>query len=62
MIDFEIPEDAQAVREKVRDFVRRECVPAEAGLTAENYDERLAALRKKARAEGLEPRPPARRA
>lgn len=53
MIDFEIPEDAKAVRSKVRDFVHSECIPAEKGLTAENFDAKLAALRASARAKGL---------
>lgn len=52
-IDFTIPAAAKEVRAQVREFVQNECVPAEEGLTKENYKERLAALRKKARAEGL---------
>ena len=31
-IDFEIPADAQAVRERVRQWVQDECVPAEKAL------------------------------
>lgn len=53
MIDFEIPEDAKIVRETVRKFVREHCIPAEDGLTAETFDEKLAALRVKARDAGL---------
>ena len=29
MIDFEIPEETRAIRNKVRQFVREECHPAE---------------------------------
>jgi acyl-CoA dehydrogenase len=53
MIDFEIPEETKAVRAKVRDFVRSECIPAEERCTAENFDTVLAELRTKARAQGL---------
>lgn len=53
MIDFEIPEDARAVRNKVREFVQEECHPAEEVCTADNFDEVLAGLREKARARGL---------
>ena len=53
MIDFEIPEDARAVRNKVREFVQEECHPAEEVCTADNFDEVLAGLREKARAQGL---------
>ena len=53
MIDFTIPEDARAVRNKVRQFVHDECMPAEEVCTAENFDEVLAGLRSKARAQGL---------
>ncbi len=53
MIDFEIPEDARAVRNKVREFVQGECHPAEEVCTADNFDEVLAGLREKARAQGL---------
>jgi acyl-CoA dehydrogenase len=31
-IDFEIPEDAKAIRDKVRAFVHDECIPAEEQL------------------------------
>ena len=32
-IDFEIPAEAKAVRERVRQWVQDECIPAEARLT-----------------------------
>ena len=53
MIDFEIPEDARAIRNKVRKFVQEECHPAEEVCTAGNFDDVLAGLRQKARAQGL---------
>ena len=53
MIDFTIPEDAKAIRNKVREFVQQECHPAEEQCTAENFDEVLAGLREKARGQGL---------
>ncbi len=53
MIDFEIPEDARAVRNKVRKFVQEECHPAEEVCTADNFEDVLAGLREKARAQGL---------
>ncbi len=53
MIDFEIPEDAKIIRETVRKFVRDHCIPAEEGLTADTFDEKLAGLRVKAREAGL---------
>jgi len=53
MINFEIPEDAKLVQTKVRAFIELHCKPAEGALTAETFDEILAGLRKKARAEGL---------
>jgi acyl-CoA dehydrogenase len=53
MIDFEIPEEARAIRNKVREFVQTECHPAEENCTAENFDTVLAGLRKSARAQGL---------
>jgi acyl-CoA dehydrogenase len=53
-IDFEIPTDAKAVRERVRHWVREECLPAEKRLLAgEDYKTILAELRVKARAQGL---------
>jgi len=53
MIDFEIPEDAKIVRERVRRFVQEHCIPTEEGLTADTFEEKLAVLRKEARAQGL---------
>src|SRR6201996_8695875 len=52
-IDFEIPAEAKAIREKVRQWVHDECIPAEKELDTKPLDEVLAALRKKARAQGL---------
>ena len=53
-LDFEIPPDAKAVRAKVRKWVHDECIPAEKKLlSGADYKETLAALRKKARAQGL---------
>ena len=53
MIDFTIPDETRAIRDTVRGFVREECHPAEETCTAENFDEVLAGLRSKARAQGL---------
>ena len=53
MIDFEIPEDARLVRDKVRAFVRSECHPAEEVCTADNFETVLSELRVKARSQGL---------
>ena len=53
-IDFEIPEDAKAVRARVREWVEQECIPAEARLKdKESFQAVLAELRTKARAQGL---------
>ena len=52
-IDFEIPAEAKAVRERVRKWVHEECIPAEKQLDSKGFDEVLANLRKKARAQGL---------
>jgi acyl-CoA dehydrogenase len=53
-IDFDIPADAKAIREKVRAWVQDECIPAEKRLKdGESYKQVLAELRKKARAQGL---------
>ncbi|MCD2317435.1 acyl-CoA dehydrogenase family protein [Sphingomonas sp. IC-11] len=53
-IDFEIPEDAKAIRAKVRQWVQDECKPAEQRLLAgEDYKTVLGELRTKARAQGL---------
>ena len=53
MIDFEIPADTKAIRNKVRTFVQEECHPAEEVCTADNFEEVLAGLREKARGRGL---------
>ena len=53
-IDFEIPEDAKAVRARVREWVEQECIPAEARLKdKEPFQAVLTELRTKARAQGL---------
>jgi acyl-CoA dehydrogenase len=53
-IDFEIPEDARKMRERVREWVHDECIPAEARIKDEaSYREVLADLRQKARSQGL---------
>jgi len=53
-IDFQIPDDAKAVRERVRKWVHDECQPAEKELMAgKPYKEVLTELRQKARAQGL---------
>jgi len=53
-IDFEIPPEAKAVRERVRQWVQDECIPAEKALhEGRDYKELLAELRGKARAQGL---------
>jgi acyl-CoA dehydrogenase len=53
-IDFEIPEEAKAIRAKVRAWVHEECHPAEKQLHAGRpYKEVLHELRTKARAQGL---------
>ncbi len=53
-IDFEIPPEAKAIREKVRQWVKDECHPAEQRLVeGADYKSTLAELRKKARAQGL---------
>jgi acyl-CoA dehydrogenase len=53
-IDFEIPAEAKAMRERVRAWVRDECIPAEKELLAgKDYKTVLGELRTKARAQGL---------
>ena len=53
-VDFEIPAEAKAVREKVRQWVHDECIPAEKELIGgAEYKPLLAKLRAKARAQGL---------
>ena len=55
MIDFEIPAEAKAMRERVRQWVHDECIPAEkrARWPARDYKTVLGELRTKARAQGL---------
>ena len=53
-VDFEIPAEAKAIREKVRQWVHDECQPAEKRLLAgEDFKTVLAELRAKARKQGL---------
>ncbi|MDB5418165.1 MAG: acyl-CoA dehydrogenase, partial [Phenylobacterium sp.] len=53
-IDFEIPPEAKAVRERVRQWVHDECIPAEARITDKaSFQTVLKELRTKARAQGL---------
>src|SRR3979411_1319146 len=52
-IDFEVPAEAKAIREKVRQWVQEECIPAEKDLDSKPLDEVLGKLRTKARAKGL---------
>jgi acyl-CoA dehydrogenase len=53
-IDFEIPAEAKAIREKVRKFVQDECIPAEEKLVdGGDYKAILGELRAKARGQGL---------
>ena len=52
-IDFEIPAEAKAIRERVRKWVQDECIPAEKELEHRPYKEVLNELRTKARAQGL---------
>src|SRR3984885_5309552 len=53
-IVFEIPEEAKAVRLRVRQWVHDECIPAEKEPAAgRDYKELLGELRAKARAQGL---------
>src|SRR5215475_4661506 len=52
-IDFEIPQEAKAIRERVRQWVHDECIPAEKELDTKSLEDVLGPLRKKARAQGL---------
>jgi len=40
-IDFEVPAEAKAIREKVRKWVHDECIPAEKELDSKPLDEVL---------------------
>src|SRR2546426_12822692 len=53
-IDFTLPPDVLAVRERARAFMENEVAPAEAGMRQEGgWRKGYAALREKARATGL---------
>src|SRR5437868_13820071 len=52
-IDFEIPAEAKAIREKVRKWVQEECIPAKNDLDTKPFDEVLGGLRARARTQGL---------
>jgi len=53
-IDFEIPAEAKAIRERVRQWVHDECIPAEKRIVdKDSYKTVLAELRGKARSQGL---------
>lgn len=53
-IDFTIPDEAKEVRERVRQWVQDECIPAEVELeNGKPLKEVISTLRKKARAQGL---------
>src|SRR6202166_2754534 len=53
-IDFEIPPEAKAIRERVRQWVHDECIPAEKKLIdGADYKTTLGELRTKARGQGL---------
>jgi acyl-CoA dehydrogenase len=52
-VDFEIPAEAKAIRERVRQWVHDECIPAEKELEHRPYKEVLNELRGKARGQGL---------
>ena len=53
MIDFEVPAETKAIRATVRAFVQEHCIPAEEELEHREYEDVLAELRGKARAQGL---------
>jgi len=53
-IDFEIPAEAKAIRERVRQWVHDECIPAQERITDKaSYKKVIDELRTKARAQGL---------
>ena len=53
-IDFEIPPEAKAIREKVRQWVHDECIPAQERIKDKaSYKKVIDELRTKARAQGL---------
>ncbi|ABH00546.1 acyl-CoA dehydrogenase (plasmid) [Rhodococcus jostii RHA1] len=53
MIDFELPDDAKAVREKTATFIDTHVLPAESQIGTRPYFDIVAELQAKARAEGL---------
>ncbi|WP_007507191.1 acyl-CoA dehydrogenase family protein [Pseudofrankia saprophytica] len=53
MVDFAIPEEAQAVRARAADFLDTHVLPAEARVGREPYFDIVAELQAKARADGL---------
>jgi len=53
-VDFEIPDEAKEVRERVRKWVHDECIPAEKKVKdRESFDKVLKELRTQARSQGL---------
>jgi acyl-CoA dehydrogenase len=53
-IDFEIPAEAKAIRERVRQWVHDECIPAQERVTDKaSFEKVLGELRAKARSQGL---------
>ncbi len=53
MVDFALPPDLEAVRDRVAVFVRDRVLPVEPDVDASNFDRRLAELRQAAREAGL---------
>ena len=53
MVNFEIPAETQAIREKVRHFVQETVIPAEEQLDHRSVKEVVKDLQVKARSEGL---------
>ncbi len=52
-IDFEVPAEAKAIREKVRQWVQDECIPGGEGTGLQAARRSAGKLREKARAQGL---------
>ena len=59
-IDFEIPAEAKAIREKVRQWVHDHCIPAEKELDSKPLADVLGPLQAKARAQATASRAVAR--
>jgi acyl-CoA dehydrogenase len=53
VIDFEVPEDLERVRQRVAAFVRDEVIPVEPSVDEQTFDSTLSELRRKARDAGL---------